>query len=89
MCSCASAELEHIRASGHGFLWSGRRVTVIHMAKAWQGGEEEVGEAGLGCSEVLHSSHAVLSKPLKSALECSLDLLLRHSHTLPDYERFR
>lgn len=43
---------------------------MIHMAKAWQGGEEEeVGEAGLGCSEVLHSSHAVLSKPLKSALE--------------------
>lgn len=39
VCSCASAVLEHIRASGHGFLWSGRRVTVIHMAKTWQGNE--------------------------------------------------
>lgn len=39
VCSCASAVLEHIRASGHGFLWSGRRVTVIHMAKTWQRSE--------------------------------------------------
>lgn len=38
----------------------------------------------------VRSSHAVLSKPpLKSASECSLDLLLCPSHTLPDYERFR
>lgn len=34
------------RASGHGFPWSGRRATAIHMAKAWRGEEEEEEDGG-------------------------------------------
>lgn len=38
------------------------------------------------CSTELDSSQAVLSRPPKSVLECSSDLLLHHSQThSPDY----